>query len=670
MRETAIRYQGSSSTLAGVDENQANLNRARTDHTLYFTENWKLGTVTPKPGSKLLVSQKLLLLILVFIGMSLTTGSIAEGMQPGIPGSPRYVHDNFLASSAQSGADCSYFASPVGSDSNPGTADEPFRTIKSGAGHLLPGETLCVRQGTYPEEFYNDIPGGTSWEKPVTVRSYPGEQVIIRPNQGANRVFTFASSAGKYIVLDGLIMDAVNVSIDGIKITWGTSSGSSHHIRIINSEIMNAPGQGILVTGSTKGVEFNEFINLRVHDNGSVDFDHGFYLSSSNNLIEASEIYNNAGWGIQVYNGGVNQANNNIIRNNLVHNNARVGNRGVGIGVYSGRGTTVYNNILWENNIGISIDYEAYDVSVYHNTVYKNKRYGIHIGAGSTDAAVKNNIFYLNENEIRDLGVGTSMSNNLADQDPKFVDPNSFDFHLKQESLAAIDQGVTIQDIVFDLEGTPRPLDGDGDGHAQYDIGAYEFISEMPTFTDVPFDHWAHDYIEVLYQEGYVAGCSRDPLMYCPDATMTRGESAVFVERGIHGAGYLPDQPASQVFDDVPLWEWFAKWAGGLWTDGYTAGCGTDPLVYCPLQEHTRSEGTVFFLRMLHGVNYVPPDPTGIFSDVSVDFWGAKWIEAAYNAGLITACGTSPELRFCPDDPLDRAMGAYMMVQAKGLNVP
>jgi hypothetical protein len=193
---------------------------------------------------------------------------------------------------------------------------------------------------------------------------------------------------------------------------------------------------------------------------------------------------------------------------------------------------------------------------------------------------------------------------------------------------------------------------------------------ESTTFVDVPRDHWAYDYIEILYQGGYVAGCSADPLMYCPDNTMTRGESAVFVERGIHGAGYLPPNPTQAIFTDVPLWEWFAKWATRLWNDGYTAGCGTDPLVYCPLQEHTRTEGTVFFLRMMNGAGYVPPDPSGIFADVSIDFWGAKWIEAAYNAGLITACETSPQLKFCPDDPLDRAMAAYMMVQAKGLNVP
>lgn len=191
-----------------------------------------------------------------------------------------------------------------------------------------------------------------------------------------------------------------------------------------------------------------------------------------------------------------------------------------------------------------------------------------------------------------------------------------------------------------------------------------------PTFLDVPFDHWAHDYIETLYQGGYISGCNTDPLMYCPEGTLNRAESAVFVERGIHGASHTPSQPSTPTFDDVPLNEWFAKWTTALWEDSYTAGCGTDPLVYCPTQGHTRAEGSVFFLRMMHETDYVPPHPSGIFADVSSEMWYADWVEAAYNAGLIPVCETSPELKFCPDEPLDRAMAAYMMVQAKGLSVP
>ena len=186
------------------------------------------------------------------------------------------------------------------------------------------------------------------------------------------------------------------------------------------------------------------------------------------------------------------------------------------------------------------------------------------------------------------------------------------------------------------------------------------------TFGDVPTDHIYYDEIEALYQAGYTAGCQAEPLLFCPEATMNRAESAVFVQRGIHGAGVIPTDPTSQIFADLALDSWAAKWATGLYDDGFTAGCGEGPLVYCPWQGHTRTEGTVFYLRMLNGADYLPPEPVGVFADVALDFWGADWIEAAYEAGLVPACGENP-LRFCPDDPLTRAMAAYMMVQAKDL---
>jgi outer membrane protein assembly factor BamB len=192
-----------------------------------------------------------------------------------------------------------------------------------------------------------------------------------------------------------------------------------------------------------------------------------------------------------------------------------------------------------------------------------------------------------------------------------------------------------------------------------------------PTFADVPFAHPYHDEIEALYQAGYTAGCATDPLRYCPEQTMNRGESAVFVERGIHSASYDPPTPTVQVFADLALDSWAAKWVSGLWQDQYTAGCGTDPLIYCPWQGHTRAEGCVFYLRMMNGATYDPPAPaTQSFSDVPLDAWYAKWVKAAYEAGLIPACQTSPEVRFCPNDPLTRAMAAYMMVKAKGLTLP
>jgi hypothetical protein len=196
-------------------------------------------------------------------------------------------------------------------------------------------------------------------------------------------------------------------------------------------------------------------------------------------------------------------------------------------------------------------------------------------------------------------------------------------------------------------------------------------VGPSPTFADVPFAHPYHDDIEALYLAGYTAGCNTNPLRYCPDAAMSRAESAVFVERGIHTATYDPPPPTSQVFADLPLDSWAAKWVDGLWKDEYTSGCGTNPLVYCPWQGHSRAEGCVFYVRMLNGPTYSPPAPTSqAFTDVPLGAWYAGWVQSAYDAGLIATCQETPERRFCPEDPLTRAMAAHMMVKAKGLTIP
>ena len=73
---------------------------------------------------------------------------------------------------------------------------------------------------------------------------------------------------------------------------------------------------------------------------------------------------------------------------------------------------------------------------------------------------------------------------------------------------------------------------------------------------------------------------------------------------------------------------------------------------------------------MKNGASYEPPDATGIFPDAPIDSWYARWVEEAYREGILLPCQTEPELLACPLDRLDRAMAAYMMVQAKGLQVP
>jgi hypothetical protein len=207
----------------------------------------------------------------------------------------------------------------------------------------------------------------------------------------------------------------------------------------------------------------------------------------------------------------------------------------------------------------------------------------------------------------------------------------------------------------------PKPLPvGAPSGFAQATESA-------PIFEDVPAGQWAREYIEALYRAGYVAGCSSEPLLYCPDRILNRAESAVFILRGVYGAIPTPPYtpPALPTFADVPLTHWGYGWVESLWRDGFTAGCNTSPLMYCPDRQHTRAEACVFFMRIKRGVAFMPPAPTGLFADVDTGAWYAGWVEAAYREGLLTACGSDP-LTFCPDGLLDRSWAAYMMVQAKG----
>ncbi len=64
-----------------------------------------------------------------------------------------------------------------GSDQNDGSKAKPWKTITHGIKQLKPGDTLCLRGGTYYEHVTITLAGAK--EKPITIRSHPGELAVL-----------------------------------------------------------------------------------------------------------------------------------------------------------------------------------------------------------------------------------------------------------------------------------------------------------------------------------------------------------------------------------------------------------------------------------------------------------------------------------------------------------
>lgn len=204
-------------------------------------------------------------------------------------------------------------------------------------------------------------------------------------------------------------------------------------------------------------------------------------------LIGWNRITNGTGHGIQVQ-GGANGATNNTVRKLTILNNLIAKNHnGAGISLLGG----------FESGSNNVID----GVHILNNTIAENGNYwagGININFNNqqgtdnliTGVRITNTILWGNEGSdwIRGPDSPDSVKFSILgdsryrDSDgnfyssPYFIDSVNMDYQLQRIS-PAIDRGDPNAEGVgeTDLGGNPRIVDGDGDGIAIVDIGAFEF---------------------------------------------------------------------------------------------------------------------------------------------------------------------------------------------------
>ena len=212
-------------------------------------------------------------------------------------------------------------------------------------------------------------------------------------------------------------------------------------------------------------------------------------------------------------------------------------------------------------------------------------------------------------------------------------------------------------------------------GYEGYPSNALMFT--IHSFDDVMSTHPLWRYVEGFFAREITTGCAVNPLRYCPDRAVTRGEMAVFLLRSMHVDDIEPYAPAddpADPFADVPTpgKNWMEPWIEQFYATGITTGCAVGPMRYCPERNVTRGEMAVFVLRALHKdeLPYTPSpgsEVVGIFADVPASNWMKPWIEEFYELGITTGCGVSgDQLLYCPGRNVNRAEMATFVDRAFG----
>lgn len=189
------------------------------------------------------------------------------------------------------------------------------------------------------------------------------------------------------------------------------------------------------------------------------------------------------------------------------------------------------------------------------------------------------------------------------------------------------------------------------------------------SFNDVPPSYIFYKYIEAMFHWEMTSGCSN--LNYCPNTNVARQAMAKFICNAMNVAN--PNScytfGCSEIFGDVMAANPFCEYIEALYNAGVVSGCKEDPLLYCPSNLVSRQAMAKFVCLGMEAS--MPGACTTfacqeIFTDVLASNFFCSYIEALYNANIISGCGPS---LYCPTLNVTRGQMAKFIINAFGLNL-
>lgn len=407
------------------------------------------------------------------------------------------------------------YVSTTGSDTNPGTADAPWRTLQYAVDVIAPGDTVLVKSGTYAG--FRAGKSGTSGA-PKAIKADAGATVLINTPSPLNK----HASNVEVELFGGIVTDWV---LEGFEVANATRYGidirNTQRITIRGNHVHHAAVTGIFTAFSDDPV----IVNNTSSSNG----EHGIYHSNSGDrpVIQGNTLFGNYGCGIHM-NGdasmkpGDGLISNAVVANNVISENGRGGGSAINLdGVMD---SVIRNNLAYQNHAsGISLFAINGAAGSSRNQVLNNTfvmasdgRWVVNMPASAKGKAnptgnrFQNNILYTPRSDRGSILVWSSGVNGFFSDDnvvvnrfsvdggkriitqaqwrtygydtrsiqavpvDLVVNPGANDYRLKAGS-AAIDRGATLTLVPTDITGTAR-----SQGSA-YDIGCYEYQSSVTT---------------------------------------------------------------------------------------------------------------------------------------------------------------------------------------------